>query len=403
MPAYNVLTLGASYGSLLATKLLLAGHKVKLVCLPAEVEVINAEGTRVRLPVKGRASWSSSIRASCRAAVRRPARRRQSGRLRSGRAGDAGAAVPLARRARTARRGREGQGAVHVDHEHAAAALPEAHSRPRRRRAAALPTPTPTVWDNFDPACMTLCSPDPQAFRPPEEKVNVLQVTLPTNFKVGPLRVATRTPPSCASWSGHRGDPLRPGRRRHRAAGQAQGARLDLRAARQVGDADGRQLPLRHQGRRDRHQGRGARATSQRRARSTTGCGAVRGARRRPRATWCRSRNTPTRPTVWCARPRRPARSTTAPRTSSGPTGWCSWSRAQYGMHNDVVDRTVAQVDARLAANRKAPGLTGADPADWPRAPVQAVPAGAGRAAAASAAKVPTLPTNDRQAQSGRE
>jgi hypothetical protein len=40
-----------------------------------------------------------------------------------------------------------------------------------------------TVWDAFDPACMTLCSPDPQAFRPPEEKVNVLQVRLPTNFK----------------------------------------------------------------------------------------------------------------------------------------------------------------------------------------------------------------------------
>ncbi len=30
---------------------------------------------------------------------------------------------------------------------------------------------------------MTLCSPDPQAFRPPEEKINVLQVSLPTNFK----------------------------------------------------------------------------------------------------------------------------------------------------------------------------------------------------------------------------
>jgi hypothetical protein len=42
----------------------------------------------------------------------------------------------------------------------------------------------PTVWDSFDPACMTLNSPDPQAIRPPEEKVNVLQVTLPTNFKV---------------------------------------------------------------------------------------------------------------------------------------------------------------------------------------------------------------------------
>jgi hypothetical protein len=39
------------------------------------------------------------------------------------------------------------------------------------------------VWDSFDPAFMTLCSPDPQAFRPPEEKVNVLQVRLPTNFK----------------------------------------------------------------------------------------------------------------------------------------------------------------------------------------------------------------------------
>jgi hypothetical protein len=42
----------------------------------------------------------------------------------------------------------------------------------------------PTVWQSFDPAYMTLCSPDPQAFRPPEEPVNVLQVTLPTNFKV---------------------------------------------------------------------------------------------------------------------------------------------------------------------------------------------------------------------------
>ena len=40
-----------------------------------------------------------------------------------------------------------------------------------------------TVWDGFDPKNMTLCSPDPQAFRPPEEPANVLQVSLPTNFK----------------------------------------------------------------------------------------------------------------------------------------------------------------------------------------------------------------------------
>ncbi len=34
------------------------------------------------------------------------------------------------------------------------------------------------------PTLMTLCSPDPQAFRPPEEEPNVLHVGLPTNFKV---------------------------------------------------------------------------------------------------------------------------------------------------------------------------------------------------------------------------
>ena len=55
MPStYNVMIMGASYGSLLATKLLFAGHKVKLVCLPSEAELINQEGTRVRLPIKGK-------------------------------------------------------------------------------------------------------------------------------------------------------------------------------------------------------------------------------------------------------------------------------------------------------------------------------------------------------------
>jgi hypothetical protein len=42
----------------------------------------------------------------------------------------------------------------------------------------------PRVWDGFDPALMTLASPDPQAFRPQDEPKNVLQVGLPTNFKV---------------------------------------------------------------------------------------------------------------------------------------------------------------------------------------------------------------------------
>ena len=54
MTAYNVLTLGASYGSLLATKLLFGGHKITMVCLPNEVEAFNSEGARVRLPIRGR-------------------------------------------------------------------------------------------------------------------------------------------------------------------------------------------------------------------------------------------------------------------------------------------------------------------------------------------------------------
>ena len=52
--AYKILILGASYGSLLAAKLLMAGHDVTLVCLPAEADAINKDGIRVRLPVKGR-------------------------------------------------------------------------------------------------------------------------------------------------------------------------------------------------------------------------------------------------------------------------------------------------------------------------------------------------------------
>jgi len=40
-----------------------------------------------------------------------------------------------------------------------------------------------SVWDNFEPGLLTLCSPDPQAIRPPGEKINMLLVTLPTNFK----------------------------------------------------------------------------------------------------------------------------------------------------------------------------------------------------------------------------
>src|SRR5439155_1935698 len=51
---YNILILGASYGSLFGTKVLLAGHRVALVCTRPTAELINREGTVVRFPIKGR-------------------------------------------------------------------------------------------------------------------------------------------------------------------------------------------------------------------------------------------------------------------------------------------------------------------------------------------------------------
>src|SRR5258706_4563456 len=51
---YNILILGASYGSLLATKMVLAGHNAKMVCLPNEVEAFNTDGAIIRMPIKGR-------------------------------------------------------------------------------------------------------------------------------------------------------------------------------------------------------------------------------------------------------------------------------------------------------------------------------------------------------------
>ena len=50
---YKILILGASYGSLFATKCLMADHDVTLVCRQATAELINARGTEVRLTLKG--------------------------------------------------------------------------------------------------------------------------------------------------------------------------------------------------------------------------------------------------------------------------------------------------------------------------------------------------------------
>src|SRR5207245_11552718 len=53
--ARNILILGASYGSLLATKLLMAGHNVTLVCRSNTAELINSCGTEVRIKLRDEA------------------------------------------------------------------------------------------------------------------------------------------------------------------------------------------------------------------------------------------------------------------------------------------------------------------------------------------------------------
>ena len=183
MKPYNILILGASYGSLLASKLLLAGHTVKLVCLPAEVDAINTDGIRVRMPVKGREglvevhSWKlpgklsaegpSSIHPSeydlVALAMQEP-QYRSSG-VRELLDAVARARVPC-------------MSIMNMPPLPYLARIPGVSVKELRSCYT-----DPSVWDGFDPAFMTLCSPDPQAFRPPEEKINVLQVRLPTNFK----------------------------------------------------------------------------------------------------------------------------------------------------------------------------------------------------------------------------
>jgi hypothetical protein len=51
----------------------------------------------------------------------------------------------------------------------------------------------PSLWADFEPGLMSLCSPDPQAFRPAGEPANVLHVGLPTNFKASAFADANHT------------------------------------------------------------------------------------------------------------------------------------------------------------------------------------------------------------------
>jgi len=180
---HRILIMGASYGSLLGTKLALAGHDVHLICLPAEADLINKEGAIVRMPVKGR---EGLVEINSKGLP---------GKMTAG--GTAGVKpgdyhlVGLAMQEPQYR----SPGVRELLDAVARARVPcmsimNMPPLPYLKRIPGLNAEAlrncytdPSVWDGFDPKLMTLCSPDPQAFRPPEEKVNVLQVRLPTNFK----------------------------------------------------------------------------------------------------------------------------------------------------------------------------------------------------------------------------
>ena len=180
---YSILIFGASYGSLLAVKLLGAGHDVTLVCRQATAQLINAEGVRVRMPGASRGEIvevdSRTLPGHLSAvppvdvdgaecdlvvlAMQEPQYRERE--LRAALARVARAKVPCL----------SIMNMPPLPYLARVPALDVAALRGAYSDAGA--------WDDFDPALVTLCSPDPQAFRPADEKPNVLQVRLATNFK----------------------------------------------------------------------------------------------------------------------------------------------------------------------------------------------------------------------------
>jgi len=191
--AYNVLILGASYGSLLGTKLLMAGHNVTLVCRAKTAELINTAGTEVRIKLRGEDGHRSVFS------------KQQPGTLKACTPSDVQVsdydlvALAMQEPQYTVPEIRALMAGI------AAAKLPclsimNMPPLPYLKRIAGIDIGqladayTDTgVWDAFEPGLMTLCSPDPQAFRPPEEAANVLHVGLPTNFKAASFADAAQT------------------------------------------------------------------------------------------------------------------------------------------------------------------------------------------------------------------
>ncbi len=182
---YNTLIMGASYGSLLATKLAMAGHDVALVCTTNTAGLINSEGTIVRFPVRGLDEaiviTSGELPGSIKAlepdhvdvgeydlvvlAMQEP-QYSSSTDVRELTARVAAAKVPC-------------MAIMNMPPLAYMKRLPgvDAASVESCYKEAG-------IWADFEPGLVTLASPDPQAFRPVDAGKNTLQVSLPTNFKV---------------------------------------------------------------------------------------------------------------------------------------------------------------------------------------------------------------------------
>jgi len=182
MQKHRIRIMGASYGSLLGVKLALAGHSVRLVCLPAEAKLINEKGAVVRMPVKGR---EGLVEVNS---------KKLAGEVTAGGTDADPKAYDLVVLAmQEPQYGSPGVRELLDAVAKSRVPCMSIMNMPPLPYLARIPGvdvarcrdsyTDPAVWDSFDPKDMTLCSPDPQAFRPPDQEVNVLQVRLPTNFK----------------------------------------------------------------------------------------------------------------------------------------------------------------------------------------------------------------------------
>lgn len=191
--ARKILILGASYGSLLGTKLMMAGHDVTLVCRQGTADLINAEGTEVRIKLRGedthRAFHSEALPGNVDAVTPSEA--------------DPKAYDMIALAMSEPQYGTDEIKRLLsriAEAEVPCLSIMNMPPLPYLRRIPGLDADmlkpafnSAEAWGGFKPGLVSLCSPDPQAFRPPEEKGNVLHVGLPTNFKAAPFEDPAHT------------------------------------------------------------------------------------------------------------------------------------------------------------------------------------------------------------------